>query len=346
MKKIGKVIFGIEGIELTEQEKNFYAKVNPLGFILFRRNIESPTQIKALIEDLYLCTENPFLHILIDQEGGRVARLKPPYFRNARPAGDFAKLAEVNLPSAQEAVFLNHYLMGQELKELGINVNCAPMCDMLFSNSHNIIGDRSFGRSKKAVISLAKAAIEGLIHANVIPIIKHIPGHGRAQVDSHEDLPCITENLEELESSDFSVFKSLAFAPWAMTAHILYDSIDPYNCATLSPSVISYIREEIGFKNILISDDICMKALKGDLAKRAQKAIESGCDIVLHCQGSINDYQEVAEVCGFLDGHQIDLIKKAFNITKYTQDIETRYKLLIENKTNIELENKLEDFFN
>lgn len=344
MDNIRRVIYGIESMTLSVAEKDFYSSANPAGFILFKRNVDNPGQLKSLINELHECTSNPYLHILIDQEGGRVARLKPPHFRKSRPASDFAKLGVNNIRDAQKAVFFNHYLMGKELTELGINVNCAPMCDILFEGAHDIVGDRSFGSNKKNVIALAKAAINGLCAANIIPIIKHIPGHGRSLVDSHEDLPRVTEDLEVLEQSDFAVFNALAFAPWAMTAHIIYDAIDPENCATHSKAVISYIREEIGFNNILVSDDICMKALDDSLAVRAQKAITAGCDLVLHCKGTLDEYQSVAEVCGLLTEPQIKLIKNGFKFCQ-KHSASKEHLAWIDGKEVDQLEQELKSFF-
>lgn len=314
MKPIKKVVFGVAGLTLTTEEKEFYASINPLGFILFARNVQNPTQLKALVKELYAITSNPYLHILIDQEGGRVARLKPPLFRATKPAGDFAKLALQDLQKAKHAVFLNYYLIGKELAQYKINVNCAPVADLLFEGAHNIIGDRSFGSDPKIVIELCNSAIGGLHAAGVISVIKHIPGHGRAKADSHEQLPYIEDDIGALEKSDFTVFRALYAAPWAMTAHIIYEALDPKNPVTQSSKAISYIREDLGFGNILVSDDLNMNALSGTLASRASKSIQAGCDAVLHCKGTIEEYASVAAVVGDVDDSLLKKIKIAYQI--------------------------------
>ena len=319
MKPIKKVIFGVESLALNKAEKEFFAATNPLGFILFKRNVQDPTQLKALVNELYEITENPYLHVLIDQEGGRVARLKPPLFRAAKPAGDFAKLALHNLEKAKQAVFLNHYLIGKELAEYKINVNCAPVADLLIEGAHSIIGDRSFGSNPKIVIELCNAAISGLHASGVISIIKHIPGHGRANDDSHKKLPYINEDIAILEKTDFAVFSALRFAPWAMTAHIIYEALDPLKPVTQSEIAISYIRNDLGFANILVSDDLNMDALNGTLASRASKSIEAGCDAVLHCKGTLEEYASVASVVGDVDEPLLRRIKTAYKITQPEQ---------------------------
>lgn len=287
------VIFGCSGTYLTDWEFDFFSKNEPLGFILFKRNCKDPEQVLALTQDLMDCvqSENPL--ILIDQEGGRVARLQSPCWREAPPAEIFAKLAEKDLEKAKEAVYINAGLIASELYELGINVNCSPLLDIPTENSHNIIGDRAFGSKIEVISELGKAMCEGLIEGGVLPVIKHIPGHGRATVDSHLELPVVKASLEELRASDFVPFKNLKDMPIAMTAHILYTAIDD-EVSTFSPKVIDIIRNEIGFEGLLLSDDISMKALNGDFASRTRKTIEAGCDIVLHCNGQKEEMEQIA----------------------------------------------------
>jgi beta-N-acetylhexosaminidase len=311
---IKRVIFGVQGLHLTAQEKEFFQKTNPLGFILFSRNIDNPTQLKELTEELYSIVKHPYPHILIDQEGGRVSRLKPPFMKKIKPAGDFIKLALIDLDKAAEAVFKNYHYIGKILVNYKINVDCAPVCDLFYEDAHDVIGDRSFGADPNIVIKLCQAAISGLHAAGVISVIKHIPGHGRAKVDSHLDLPRVSNDLDTLERTDFSVFKALNKSYYAMTAHIVYDALDAYNPVTQSKAAISYLKEKIGFTNLLISDDIGMKALSGNYTERANKAQEAGCDIVLFCNGSIGDYEEVANVVGCIDERQLDIIKDAYNV--------------------------------
>lgn len=288
-------IAGLSGPYITSAERDFFAKEQPLGFILFARNIESPTQVRQLTRELRELLPHPHIPILIDQEGGRVARLKPPHFRKALPAEIFADLAKRDPERACKAVFLNARLMGEELLNLGINVDCAPVADLRIKEAHDIIGDRSYGDTPEQVVLLAKEVCRGLQSRHVHPIIKHIPGHGRAKVDSHESLPIVTNSLDELQATDFKVFQGLKnAAPLAMTAHIVYTALDPHEPATTSKKVLRMIRETIGFDGLLLSDDLSMKALKGDLAELSAKALDAGCDIVLHCNGMMEEMSLVA----------------------------------------------------
>lgn len=292
------IIFGIKGTSLTEEEKEFFKKVNPVGFILFSRNLETSSQIKQLIQNLYLCTDRENIPILIDQEGGRVQRLGPKLGYNRYPAAQlFSNLEMKDLERAKELCKINFRILGSDLINLGINVNCAPCLDILDPSAHNVIGDRSFGNEPKIISILGKAAIDGLREAGVMPIIKHIPGHGRALVDSHLELPEVTLSMEELENTDFLPFKELAlYSELAMTAHIVYKAIDPDFPITLSPKGIRFIREHIGFKGILISDDLSMKALEGSLDELAEKSYKAGCDLVLHCNGNLEEMKQVSKV--------------------------------------------------
>ena len=293
MLKSNSVIFGLEGKELSSDEKEFFKDVSPIGFILFARNVDSPEQVKVLVQELkavvgWNCP------ILIDQEGGRVTRLKPPHWRKSPPMKVFAQMAEKDIKKAEQACYLNSKIIGKELLTLGINVDCAPVCDLLFDEAHDIIGDRSFGSDVDIVTTLAKKSAQGFLDSGVLPVIKHIPGHGRALSDSHLELPIVDATIEELNKSDFRVFKNLFNMPWAMTAHILYKSIDSEKPATLSPSLINIIRNEIGFKGFLISDDLSIEALKGSFAERTRKSLEAGCDAVLHCNGIMDEMVEIA----------------------------------------------------
>jgi beta-N-acetylhexosaminidase len=290
------VIFGCSGTALTSQERTFFAAVNPFGFILFARNVETPDQVKALIRSLRetVGREAP---VLIDQEGGRVARLKPPHWRAAPPAAVFAALAARDREMAREATWLNARLIGAELRALGIDVDCAPVADLPVPGAHDVIGDRAYGSDPEQVAFLARAAALGLIDAGVLPVIKHIPGHGRARADSHLELPTVETSRAELAASDFVPFRALADMPWAMTAHVLYTALDPDQPATTSPIVIGdIIRGEIGFDGVLVSDDLSMKALGGSFAERAMAALEAGCDLVLHCNGDFAEMEEIASV--------------------------------------------------
>lgn len=309
MKRILNVIFGINGQSLSDSEKSFFREINPLGFIIFARNIQDPQQLKRLVSELKECVNHEHAQILIDQEGGIVRRLKPPHFRDCKPASIFAEIALRNLEKAKEAVFINHYLMGKELHSLGINVNCAPVADLLRKKAHKIIGNRSYGNKVSIVVDLCKAANLGLLSASVQPIMKHIPGHGRANADSHFKLPIVKTPLGLLEKTDFAVFKDLGDISWAMTAHVVYSAIDAAAPATLSKKVISYIRNNINFKGILVSDDLVMKALSGNLKIIAEKAQQAGCDILLHCNGDLKQMQEIATAAKTLEQSLVSKIQ-------------------------------------
>lgn len=289
-------IFGLEGLTLTEEEKRFFSQVNPLGFILFARNCDSPQQVKQLTHDLRELLQREDVLILIDQEGGRVARLKPPHWRKSPPAAFFARIADSSIAAAKAAVYANARLIARELYELGINVDCAPLADVPVKNAHDIIGGRAYGDDPHQVSILAAAMASGLMDGGVLPVLKHIPGHGRARADSHEQLPVVSEPLEVLQRSDFVPFKALSFLPLGMTAHILYTALDPDNTATLSHKAISYIRSEIGFDGMLMSDDLSMKALKGSFSELTERTLRAGCDLILHCNGKMDEMQQVASV--------------------------------------------------
>jgi len=289
------IIFALAGKEISAEERKFFKEIEPLGFILFTRNYESKDQLKHLCADLRSTVSHSAVPILIDQEGGRVRRLQEKEFWQAPAAGFFANLANQHgVSKAKELVYLNYRIIGLELAELGITVNCAPVADLLYPETHEVIGDRSFGANHQQVIELASSAALGLYDSGIVPIMKHIPGHGRGQQDSHHDLPIIKEGLKELEASDFKIFKELHDIPWAMTAHIIYQALDQNYPITTSPAGIKYIRKKIGFKGILISDAIEMKALSGHLGDIAEKILKAGCDLALHCTGDLAEMKEIA----------------------------------------------------
>jgi superoxide dismutase len=291
------MIFGLHGTRLTEAEKILFNRAKPSGYILFSRNISDIPQLKELVNQLKEVSGDN-IDIYIDQEGGRVARLKPPLFRKCPPAYSFTELAENStLEDGLKALYDNYYNITKDLLDIGINVNCVPCADLQFDGADIIIGDRSFGTDPEVVTEFCSIVMKAVKDAGGKYIIKHIPGHGRAKVDSHLALPTIDESLDELKSTDFKVFKNLSNqgADMAMTAHIVFNCLDNKNPVTLSPNAIKYIRQELGFKGILISDDINMKALNGDLAEIAIKAIDSGCDLVLHCNGDLNEMTHICE---------------------------------------------------
>jgi len=241
--------------------------------------------------------------ILIDQEGGRVARLKPPAWKARAPAARFGELYATSQEVAREAAYLNARLMAQDLGDLGINANCAPVLDVPVEGADAVIGDRAFGRDPALIIELGRSMIEGLMEGGVLPVMKHVPGHGRATADSHVHLPRVSCGAEELSATDFVTFRSLNHCPMAMTAHVVYEAIDPQRPATTSPKVIrDVIRGEIGFEGLLMSDDLSMEALSGPISARTKAALFAGCDIVLHCNGGMDEMTAVANEAKPLEG--------------------------------------------
>ena len=259
--------------------------------------------MRALNEELREAAGDPGALVFVDQEGGRVQRLKPPLARLRRPAEAFGALYGADPAQALEAVRLNHQLIAHELRDLGFDADCAPCIDLRLPETHAVIGDRAFGRDPSRVSALGRAAIDGLVAGGVAPVIKHIPGHGRATADSHLDLPVVQTPLNVLEATDFQPFRALADAPMAMTAHVVFTAVDPDACVTLSRHAIqTVIRGHIGFDGLLMSDDLSMKALGGAFEDRTRLAIEAGCDLVLHCNGDMAEMTAVAEAAGELHG--------------------------------------------
>jgi beta-N-acetylhexosaminidase len=290
-----RAIYGCAGTNLSAAEKDFFREMKPWGFILFARNISDSVQVSDLIKQLRDTVEDGQAPVLIDQEGGRVARLKPPHWPARPPAARFGALAVDNPEAAREACYLNARLIAHDLASLGINVDCLPVLDVPVPGAHDIIGDRAFAQDPATIIALGRAQIEGLMDGGVLPVMKHIPGHGRAGSDSHLALPRVSARTEELSASDFVTFRSLSQCPIAMTAHVVYESIDPQRPATTSPKVIrDVIRGEIGFDGLLMSDDLSMKALDGPLSVRARLALFAGCDLALHCNGDMDEMRSVA----------------------------------------------------
>ena len=311
------LIFGIRGKELLPEEAAFIHMYNPLGFILFSRNIDNKIQVQKLVKQLKTATGRDSTPIMLDQEGGRVARLKEPNWRHPPEAAIFGAIATSDLPTATKVCRINAALMAYDLHELDINVVCAPLLDILFTDTHSVIGNRAFSPDKEVIASLGNAMIKGFVNCGVVPIIKHIPGHGRARADSHLELPMVDASYNSLLDNDFYPFIKLATqAPWAMTAHILYNSIDADNVATFSKAVIDEIRKTIGFKGIIITDCITMKALAGNMCEKAKKSFAAGCDVVLHSNGNLDEMTEIALVSPVLSDLQYDIIKEGFAKTK------------------------------
>jgi len=289
------VIYGCAGTEITAEERSFFAKNNPLGLILFARNIDTPVQIRQLIADFRNSIEFPDPLILIDQEGGRVARLGPPHWRKTLAAREFGLIFDTDPSLALKAIRLNSEIQALELLDLGINTNCSPVADLARPNTHEVIGDRAFANDPKIVSVLAYEVCEGYLSQGILPIVKHIPGHGRAMADSHIELPEVCTGRKELQKMDFAPFCHLRDMPAAMTAHIVYTAFDKTVPGTLSKTLINdVIRNGIGFDGLLFSDDIGMRALSGGFAERANEALNAGCDVVLHCSGNLDEMVAVA----------------------------------------------------
>ncbi len=291
-KLLKPVIYGFSGPKLTSEEKYFFSKNGCLGFIIFSRNIENKAQLKELTKSLREVMEGEVL-ILIDQEGGRVARMTGNDWKPYPNGAHFASLYKQNPVQAQKEIFENFQAIASDLFEVGINVNCAPVLDIITEKTHHIIGDRAYGANSTQVTELGKKVCEGMLSKNVFPVIKHIPGHGRADCDSHLTLPIVDDELAQLRASDFIPFKELNYMKFAMTAHVLFSKIDSQSPATTSKKVIDLIRHEIGFKNILMTDDLAMKALSGSVRVRTESALKAGCDLILHCNGNMTEMTEV-----------------------------------------------------
>lgn len=290
------IILGCSGDYLRNEEMAFFHEQQPYGFILFKRNIKNRQQVASLVASLKSCVNHAHVPILIDQEGGRVARLRQPEWKEYPRAASFLEEAGYDIVHAKDAVYRSYRDMAAMLSPLGINVNCAPVADISIAGAHDIIGDRAFGSTVSDIVLLADAAARGLSDGGITPIMKHIPGHGRALVDSHESLPVVTTDLKTLEKQDFAIFKQLTERGnngWAMTAHIVYQAIDPTQPATLSKKVIGMIRDELGFDGVIISDDLSMHALSGSFAERAKHALAAGCDLLLHCNGDMEEMKQV-----------------------------------------------------
>ncbi|TPE51481.1 beta-N-acetylhexosaminidase [Amaricoccus solimangrovi] len=293
------VILGCAGPELSEDERRFFAAADPWGFILFARNIETPEQTRALTRALRdsVGRDAP---VLVDQEGGRVARLRGPVWREWAPA--LEECAGLPVAARARAMHLRYRLIAGELAEIGIDVNCAPVLDLARAETHGILLNRCYSGDPAEVAAMGRAVAEGLLAGGVLPILKHMPGQGRAPLDSHRELPVVEAEAAALEAADFAPFRALADMPMAMSAHVVYRALDPERPATQSPRVIGMIRESIGFDGLLMTDDLSMQALKGDFGERAARALDAGCDMVLHCNGVAGEMAAVVAAVPRLAG--------------------------------------------
>ena len=314
LKKPIPIVFGVKSYKLKKKEKNFFQESNPLGFILFERNCKNYKQTKLLIKDLKKTTSHKYTMIMIDQEGGRVARLKNPNWKSYPSAEYFGIKAKKNLSVAKKLIFKNSIEIAKDLKKLGINMNCAPVLDVKYDFTNNVIGDRSFSSNPRIVSELGKSFCNGLKKIGIIPIVKHIPGHGPSSKDSHKTTPNVDLDLISLNKKDFLPFKKLNKEPAAMIAHIVYNKIDK-DIACCSKEIIKkIIRKKIGFKGLLISDDINMKALKGTIKNKVKAILKSGCEIILHCNANIKEMMQIYSSIPLIKNETLKKVSKLNNL--------------------------------
>jgi beta-N-acetylhexosaminidase len=328
--KIRSFISGCEGPQLSSSEASFFHEQNPWGLILFKRNCETPAQIKALTSAFREAVGRKDAPVFIDQEGGRVQRLGPPsnYWRKYPSARAFGDLYAKNPLAALRTARHAGRLMAEDLIEIGITADCLPVLDVPQAGAHDVIGNRAYSLHIEHVMALARAHTAGLMDGGVLPVMKHIPGHGRSQVDSHHNLPVVDAKREELERVDFPPFAAFADAPMAMTAHVIYTAIDKNLPATLSKKIIkSIIREKIGFRGLLITDDLSMKALSGTLTEKCVQALGAGCDMLLHCNGILEEMREVAAAAGDLKGKALRRAKSALKSARKPQAFDKKAAL-------------------
>ena len=289
----GAAIFGCAGLTLAREEAALFRAFDPFGFILFARNIESPDQLRRLTAQLRDCLGRD-APILVDQEGGRVQRLRSPYWREWTPPLDFVTAAGQN---AERALSLRYQIIARELAAVGIDANCAPVADLITDATHPFLKNRCYGSDPHQVSGLARAVAQGLLDGGCLPVVKHMPGHGRSAIDTHHALPSVDASRQALETSDFATFKALNDLPMAMTAHLVFTAYDTLP-ATQSKVMVDVIRSQIGFGGLLMTDDLNMQALSGNLAERTAAAMAAGCDLALHCNGDPAEMQQVAGAAG------------------------------------------------
>lgn len=326
------LIVGCSGPELTADERTFLRDVRPCGLILFARNCISPDQIRNLTADARDCAGEDLL-VLVDQEGGRVQRMGPPHWRNYPSARSYAELYLNNPNIALEAVHAVTRLMAADLVDVGINVDCAPVLDVPAPGAHEIIGDRAYGDTPEMIIALARVVADAFLEGSVLPVIKHIPGHGRARADSHKDLPVIDASLEQLEKIDFKPFAALNDLPMAMTAHVVLKALDEDAPASVSTLIMDeVIRNGIGFDGLVMCDDLDMAALSGTPSERAKAVIAAGCDVALHCSGKIEDMVQVAAAVPELSGKALERFEAALGNLKPPEPFDEEQALLLLDK--------------
>ena len=319
MSGFGATILDAQGHRLTAEEKALFRDTKPFGFILFARNIDTPDQVRALCDD-FRDAAGHNAPITIDQEGGRVQRLRAPTWREWLPPMNFVQAAGEN---AAEAMYIRFRLIAHELYALGIDSNCAPMVDVPRADTHEFLYNRCYGTDARDIALMGQAANDGMLAGGVLPVIKHIPGHGRTTADSHFELPHVSAPREEFDRVDFAPFKRLRDTPMGMTAHVVYEAIDTAP-ATLSAKMMQVIREDIGFDNLIMTDDISMKALSGNLCDLSRGAIAAGCDVILHCNGTLAERAEVAEAAGEMNDAAHRRALRALSYRQTPDDIDIR----------------------
>ncbi|MBW4708045.1 beta-N-acetylhexosaminidase [Roseobacter sp. YSTF-M11] len=317
MTRFGATILDADGLTLSVEEKAFFRDADPFGFILFARNIDTPDQVRQLCDEMRECVGRA-APITIDQEGGRVQRLRAPVWTEWTPPLDFVRAAGAR---AEEAMYLRYRLIAAELHALGIDSNCAPMVDLAGPETHEFLANRCYGSDPATVATLGRAVADGLLAGGVLPVIKHMPGHGRTTLDSHYDLPHVGADLPTLAAQDFAPFAALKDVPMGMTAHLVFDALDD-RPATLSPQVMRLIREDIGYDNLIMTDDIGMKALQGSRAEVATRAVSAGCDVILFCNAPLRERQMVAEAAGEMTAAAQIRAERALAARKTPDDID------------------------
>jgi beta-N-acetylhexosaminidase len=313
-------ITGVSGPALRPEEREFLRRQLPWGFILFKRNIETPLQVATLVRELRDSIGQPEAPVLIDQEGGRVQRFGPPHWPVYPPGAAFGVLYDLDPALGLSAARLSARLIAADLADLGVNVDCLPVADVPVAGADAVIGSRAYGTEPKKVAAIARAVTDGLEQGGVLPVLKHVPGHGRATADTHFRLPEVDTSKTELERTDFAAFQPLADLPMAMTAHVVFSALDPAHPATTSATIVQQvIRGVIGFQGLLMSDDVSMNALSGSIAERTRAVFAAGCDVVLHCNGKLDEMHEVAAETPELAGLALERARRALASRKVPQ---------------------------
>ena len=313
-------ITGVSGPVLTDGERAFLRAEQPWGFILFKRNVENPAQVAALAAELRTAVDRPDAPVLIDQEGGRVQRLGPPHWPRYPAGAVFGALYDQSPERGLRAAWLSSRLIAADLDALGISVDCLPLADVPVAGADAVIGDRAYGTTPEKVATIARAVTDGLLAGGILPILKHIPGHGRATADSHLRLPTVDTPRAELERTDFVAFSRLADLPMAMTAHVVFSALDAAQPATTSATIIDQvIRGAMNFQGLLMSDDVSMNALSGTIAERTRASLKAGCDVALHCNGNMDEMRAVAAEAPVLTGKALQRADRALAARKPPQ---------------------------